>query len=116
MRLSAHPFVLAAALVSLSACAHIARTGSTDLVVIGQVDTLDSEVLDEWGLNVKFTGRLKIIRVLRGAPPPSSSLPVRYIAHSSYASDRELQFRLRRVEDGSWLICSRGGGRGYICH
>lgn len=115
MRLFTSPqFVLAATLVSLSACAHIEPTEATDLVVVGQVQTTDSEVMDEWGLNVKFTGRLKITRVLNGTPP-SDELPVRYIAHSGYASDHELEFRLRRAEDGAWLVCSRDSGRGYIC-
>ena len=83
-------------------------------MVIGQVETLGSEVMDEWGLNVQFTGRLKVIRVLRGTRP-SSMLPIRYIAHTSRASDHESQLRLRRAEAGTWLVCRHDGGRGYNC-
>lgn len=115
MRLANPPLVvLAATPVWLTGCAHIERVEATDLVVIGQVQTTGSEVMDEWGLNVKFDGRLKITRVLKGTAP-ADELPVRYIAHSEYASDGELEFRLRRAEGGTWLICRRGGGRGYIC-
>lgn len=107
-------FVLAATCLSLSACAHIAPSGSTDLMVVGQIETSGSEVLDEWGLNVAFTGALKVNRVLKGKPP-GSPLLVRYIAHSAYASDKETEFRLRPAKDGYWLVCRQGNGRGYIC-
>ena len=109
-----HPFALAATCVSLSACAHVIPAKSTDLIVVGQIDTSGSASLDEWGLNVFFTGDLKITRVVKGRPP-RSPLPVRYIAHSAYVSDSELEFHLRRAENGDWLVCRKGSGRGYIC-
>ena len=114
LRAVLHPFALATACALLTACAHTAPAESTDLLVVGRIDTTGSTSLDEWGLNVMFTGDLKITRVLKGRPPPSP-LPVRYIAHSAYASDREREFHLRRAENGSWLICREGSGRGYIC-
>ena len=107
-------FVLAATCVSLSACTHFTPAGSTNLVVIGQIDTLSSASLDEWGLNVMFTGDLKITRVLRGKAP-RSSLPVRYIAHTEYPSSMKTKFRLQRAKNGDWLVCRHGSGRGYIC-
>ncbi len=82
--------------------------------MVGQIETLSSEVLDEWGLNVAFTGALKITRVLKGNPS-GSPLLVRYIAHSAYAPDRESKFRLRPAKNGDWLVCRQGNGRGYIC-
>ena len=110
-----HRFALAATCASLGACAHITPVESTDLVVVGQIDTTGSASLDEWGLNVMFTGDLKITSAVKGKPP-RNPLPVRYIAHSAYASDRKIEFHLRRAENGDWLVCRDGSGKGYICH
>lgn len=107
--------LLAAILVKTTACAHLTPTEAIDLLVLGHVETFNSEGWDEWGLNGEFSGRLRVTRVLRGVPP-SSLLPIRYIAHDSYASDRELELHLQRAGDGTWHVCSDGRGRGYICH
>ena len=105
--------IVGAALLG-AGCGHVPRSGTDDAVVVGRVQTLDHEVLDEWGLNVQFTGRLNVTRVVSGRPP-SAVLTIRYIAHSSLAADREFPFRLRRSEGDVWLVCREGGGRGYVC-
>jgi hypothetical protein len=109
-----HLAILAATLVQVAACAHTAPTGAGDIVVAGYVEGVSDEVLDELGMNVLFTGRLRVTRVLRGTPP-SSPLTIRYIAHTPYASDRVLKLRLRPWGDDAWVVCQPPGGRGYIC-
>ena len=106
--------MLIATCAPLGACAHTGPAKSSDLVVVGQIETLSSASLDEWGMNVMFNGTLKVTRVLKGKAPPSP-LPVRYIAHMEYLPRTEAKFRLRRAENGDWLVCRQGSGRGYIC-
>src|SRR3712207_4554877 len=90
--------VAAGTLLQVAACAHTSPTEATDLVGIGYAETLDTQVMDALGLDVRFTARLRVTRVLRGMPP-SSLLTIRYIAHTSRASDRESEFHLRRAAD-----------------
>lgn len=112
--------LLAAALASGTGATadSAAKTGTqaNDLVVLGQAEkSLAYEVLDEFGMNVRITARFRIARVIEGRLNPST-IKIRYIAHSDMPTDRELKLRLRRSEDGIYLVCGEGGGRGYICN
>jgi hypothetical protein len=96
-------------------CAHSSDIPTNDLVAVGTVETLHYETLDTLGANGQFTARLYISRVLTGRAP-ASVLPIKYIAHTSFARDREFQFHLRRSPEGVWLACSDGAeSRGYNC-
>jgi integration host factor subunit beta len=86
---------------------------ANDLVVYGKVENLDSDEFDDLGMNVRVTARLRITRIVRGRAP-SPVLTIRYIAHSYLSEDAELRFRLRRADDGTYLVCTNGG-RGYVC-
>ncbi len=113
---AARLFALAAALTTSSGCVHDAGVPSTDLIVFGQVSTLDHfEPLDEFGMSGVIKARLTITRVVKGRAP-SSVLTVKYIAHMDMPADQDFRFHLRRADDGSYLVC-RGerGGSGYHC-
>ena len=107
--------ILAGTLVEATGCAH-RQALSNDLLVTGYVVASDGgQVLDDLGLNVRFQGRLRVTRVLRG-PLPGPFLNVQYIEHTSIASDREVRLHLRKASGGTWLVCQpAGGGRGYVC-
>lgn len=113
------PLLVAALASGTDATADSASKADTqmeDLVVLGQADkSLAYEVLDEFGLNVRITARFRVARVIEGRLNPGT-IKIRYIAHSDMPTDRELKLRLRRSEDGIYLVCSEGGGRGYICN
>ncbi|WP_156878135.1 hypothetical protein [Sphingopyxis sp. QXT-31] len=97
------------------AAAEEAQHLSEYLVVTGKVETLDNEVIDEWGLNLIFTARMRIARVISGQSPRSATISIRYIGHGPMLQNKRMRLRLRRSEDGIYLVCSRGGSRGYIC-
>ena len=103
-----------AAAASMAGCTHVQRS-STDLVVIGHVQTLGVEPYpgDDLGMNAIITGRLSITRLISGRPP-SSVLTVKYIAHMDRPTG-EMRLHLRRSNEGIWLVCNDGKGRGYIC-
>lgn len=71
------------------------------------------DILDELGLNVRFTAQLHVSRVVSGQIP-SQDLTIRYIAHTHLPEDVELRLKLRAADDDIYLVC-RDGGRGYIC-
>ena len=86
----------------------------TDYVVVsGKLKNLDFDVLDEWGMNVRITAQLRVRRVVKGRLK-ARVLTIRYITHSGLPEDTEIKLRLRRSNDGSYLLCSNGG-RGYVC-
>ena len=109
-----HSVALAVVLFAVASCAHFSGDESRDIVVFGKVQTLDFEPLDEYAISSQISARLTITRVIRGRPP-SQVLTIRYIAHSDYPMDREVRFHLRRSDDGVWLVCHDGLGRGYDC-
>lgn len=85
-----------------------------ELVVWGTLKNRSFEVLDEWGLNGCVTAVFRVTRVETGSPP-SRTLKIRYIAHSSLEEGVEMRFRLRKSEKtGEYLVCAEGG-RGFIC-
>ncbi|HEV7341083.1 MAG TPA: hypothetical protein VGN68_05560 [Sphingopyxis sp.] len=109
--------LLAAVLALGTSTTSDAQKGSqvNDLVVMGKVENgLTYEVLDEFGMNVRITARFTISRVVTGRLTPPV-IKIRYIAHGDMPTDREVELRLRRSDDGIYLVCSEGGGRGYIC-
>jgi len=106
-------FVMATTL-SPVAVARDSSGQADDLVVFGRVKGLNYESLDEFSIDARITARLTITRVVRGRPP-SSVLTIKYIAHTDYAQDRTFRFHLRRSQEGVWLACSDGVGRGYVC-
>ena len=105
--------ILSFGAASASADAEKVERPAEYLVVFGKVKTLDTEVLDDLGLNVRITARLRITRVVSGHPP-SSTVKILYIAHMSMPKNEEVRLRLRRSDNGLYLVCSEGG-RGYIC-
>jgi hypothetical protein len=88
---------------------------STDVVVLGKVETLKYEALgDGLVMDGQFTARLTVTRIIRGRPP-SHVLTIRYIAHTDRQVGYVGQYHLRRSKDGIWLACRKGRDRGYIC-
>lgn len=110
--------VVAALTEALPASAEASGHASTfrpgDLVVMGYASTKAYEVLDEYGMSTAITADLRISKVVRGRAP-SRILTVRYIAHADFRADRPLRFHLRRVSNGTWIVCKQGDGQGYIC-
>ena len=108
-------FALAAALTISSSCAHHVAVPSSDLIVSGRVRTLTYDPLDEFGMSGVMTARLTITRVLKGRAP-SPVLTIKYIAHTDLPADQDLRLRLRRANDGIYLVCKdERAVNGYIC-
>ena len=94
--------------------AHKSNVRSDDLLVIGRIENLNSESLDDFGMSLRVLARLSITHVVRG----HSSAPVLtfyYVAHSELQEDRDLRFHLRKSKDGTWFACSERSGQGYVC-
>lgn len=97
-----------------TACAHTPDVETNDLVVLGRVERIAYEPLDELSTDGLFTARLTLTRVIRGRPP-SSVMTIRYVAHTDLVSDRDFRFRLHRSAGGDWLVCAKPGERGFAC-
>lgn len=106
----------ALALAGLSTATHAGEfDANTDIIVFGTVDTLRYESFDDdLTMDGQFTARLTITRVVKGRPP-SSTLTIKYIAHTDRPADYVGRYHLRRSKNGIWLACKGRGGRGYIC-
>ena len=98
------------------------RTGSAskssmqakELVVVGRIENLKYDALDDLGISGRITARLGITHVVRGHAP-SQVLTFYYIAHSEFAEDRDFRFHLRQSKGGIWSACSDNGNQGYVC-
>lgn len=115
MRLVTFSRVAVLTLLGLTiACAHNPDLETNDLVVLGRVERIAYEPLDELNIDGIFTARLTITRVIRGRPP-SSVMTIRYVAHTDLVSDRDSRFRLHRSAGGDWLACAKPDERGFHC-
>ena len=115
MRLMPLRSALAILAVTATSCAGTrTKEQRTDLVVFGRVHAQEYiRALDEYGVSGLMTARLSIERVETGVPP-SSVLPIQFIAHGFFREDRLIRLRLRQSGNGVFLVCGEGG-RGYIC-
>lgn len=108
------PFVIAALLMYVDPdAAGYPAPQSTDVIVMGDLETLSTESMDELGSDVQITAHLKINKVLEGKIA-ERSVTIRYIAHTEWPKRNKIRFRLRKSSDGTYLVCS-SGGRGYVC-
>lgn len=118
MKTHLHMLLLVLATSSVASCASISDPSqpSEDLFIIGQIERNEPEVelLDDLGMNMVVTAQLRILRVDAGIAP-SKQLKVRYIAHSYLAEGTKHRLHLRLSDDGVYLVCSDGGGRGFLC-
>ena len=84
---------------------------SKDLVVIGTIENLAYEhvdVPDDMLGHGWITARLHVARVVEGRSP-SSTLTVRYFAHTYMYGDRKLRFHLRPGKSGAYVVCTESG-------
>src|SRR4051812_31596803 len=84
---------------------------SKDLVVIGTIQNLAYEhvdVPDDMLGHSWITARLHVARAVEGKSP-SSTLTVRYFAHTYMYSDHDLRFHLRLGRDGTYVVCTESG-------
>jgi integration host factor subunit beta len=61
-----------------------------------------------------ITAEMSIERVLRGKAP-SRVIQIRYLAHTFRGEGVPLRYRLRRDEDGTYMICVKPGETGVRC-
>ncbi|PXA97997.1 hypothetical protein DMC47_10935 [Nostoc sp. 3335mG] len=78
------------------------------VVVTGRVEDLRYDELDDVGLNFEVTATLRISRVA------SPTVRIKYITHGGLPKNADLRLRMRRADDGTYLVCS-DGSRGYMC-
>ena len=84
---------------------------SGDVVVIGQLENLNSESVynpDDLLGHSWFSANLHVSRVESGELP-SRMVPVRYFGHTWLREDVSFRFRLRADEGGRYLICKGPG-------
>jgi hypothetical protein len=101
---------LAVVTPTVVAARHNTRS-SKDLIVIGTIENLAYEhvdVPDDMLGHGWITARLHVVRVVEGKSP-SSTLTVRYFAHTYMYGDRELRFHLRLGRDGTYAVCTESG-------
>ncbi|WP_428678637.1 hypothetical protein [Sphingopyxis sp.] len=86
-----------------------------ELVVIGTLKNLNFRPDNDWMVTTgSATAELRVTRVLSGRPP-SRVLKIQYLAHMYWRENVEGRFRLRRSDEGIYLVCSENGGVGYVC-
>lgn len=86
-----------------------------ELIVMGTLKNRDFKPDDDWRVTTgRATADLRITRVLSGRPP-SRVLKIKYMAHMYWRENVERRFRLRRSDDGIYLVCAERVAVGFVC-
>ena len=102
----------------LAACATLpVQSNTSHIVVLGR---LSNQTYEPVGIEDDILGHgwisaeLSIDRVIEGEIS-ERRIPVRYFSHAYYREDKSMKFRLKRTEEGKYVICVPKGQTGVRC-